>query len=276
MKKYNFSGNKYVSIIGYVLTIVLSFCLIGFTIAFFSSGDFSSGYIGMSGAVDIEIIGHNNNSIENTSTTTDGVTTTSTNLLLGTDDITENLDPNENSGDNFFLVPESELGIRANCKVKKSATHPLLRANISFVLTSPDKTHTVNDMNDAYLQLLLGNFKSIVSTENTDGEWFFYNGYFYFVEKNQTVEEGKENQYILTEVNVSDADRIVTFINSNYTYPADTVNSTYAGYYLQIIIKFEGIQNFIPNKQGARLENTIENSLNIFANNEPEDKQVTT
>ena len=257
MKKYNFSGNKYVSIIGLVLTIVLSFSLIGFTIAFFSSGDFTSGFIGLSGAVNIEAVGLGDDSIENTES--EGVITSK--LLT-------HLDPAYGNG-NYFLVPEAPLNIRANCKVYKSATHPLLRANISFVLTSPDHNTTVSDMSDIYFQLLLTNFKDVVSSENDDGEWIYYDNYFYFVQKNQSIASGNENQYILTEVNVSNDDRIVLFINDDYIYPIDNTNSSYAGYYLQIIITFEAIQNFIPNAKGERLANTIQNSLTVFSDLAP-------
>ena len=46
----------------------------------------------------------------------------------------------------------------------------------------------------------------------------------------------------------------------------EDIDSTYSGYGVKIIIRFEAIQNFIPNKDGYQLDNTIENSKLIFDN----------
>ena len=68
---------------------------------------------------------------------------------------------------------------------------------------------------------------------------------------------------LLAEVDVTDGDRVVNFINDTIKFPT-YVTSSYSGLGVKFVITFQAIQNYIPDTNGNQLPNTIDNSLKIF------------
>lgn len=68
---------------------------------------------------------------------------------------------------------------------------------------------------------------------------------------------------LLGEIDATARDTVIDFITDTLTFPT-YVTSTYSGLGVKFKITFQAIQNFIPDENGNKLENTIDNSLKIF------------
>ncbi|MGN0960962.1 MAG: hypothetical protein ACI4PF_02040 [Christensenellales bacterium] len=225
--------------------ILVLFLVVGITLAFFFDNDSASQNIQMSGQVRIEAVGEGDtySSIEDTST--------SSNLVIKLQD------------DYPVLVPNMEMEIYANCKVYKSNSKPLLRAKMELILidmsTSSEETNSViQDIYDQFTDIILFD-DDWVKYKVDDGatEYFYYIG-------NVTQTESNVENYLLQEIDVTDNDMVVHFIDEPIKFPS-YVTSDYSGFGVQIKITFEAIQNYIPDDNGNQLTNTILNSQKIFS-----------
>ena len=172
------------------------------------------------------------------------------------------------------LIPGMDVSVDANCKVFASTTKPLLRAKIEFEMyNESDETHVgaenvFTDMHDDLSTIIYGNNWRIYTAPGEDEAYWYYVG---DVVQPTGVETGG---LLLQEIDVSSGDDVIEFINESIKFPT-YVDSSYSGFGVVIKITFQAIQNFIPDKNGNRLSNTINNAQMIFKNTftpiEPED-----
>ncbi|MGN0961524.1 MAG: leucine-rich repeat protein [Christensenellales bacterium] len=68
---------------------------------------------------------------------------------------------------------------------------------------------------------------------------------------------------LIAEIDVISGNRVINFINAPATFPTN-VTSTYSGLGVKFTITFQAIQNYIPDENGNKISNTIQNSYKIF------------
>ena len=219
--------------------VILILCLVflcGATIAYFFDSDWSSGVTQMSGKVLIEAVGEGDVSIEDTHISK---------LTIGLDD------------GYTVLIPGMDLDIVANCKVSKSTTKPLMRASLKMkILDTVSMRDHPDDLRVA--QDLYGQLQDIAE----DNNWYLHtDSYYYYVGSNSQNLVGGGT--ILEEVDATHDNTVVNFIDKNIKFPT-YVTSAYSGFGVKFVIEFQAIQNFIPDVNGNRMDNTINNSLKIF------------
>lgn len=258
-KKYNFGYRKSITLNAILLIIICFSFLVTLTVAFFYDSDYASNMIGMSGKVRIEAVGHgvcdcvlegktecedlSHQSIEDTYTS---------NLII-------TLDPDSGLGYDV-VIPGMPLRVDANCKVYKSNTSPLLRAKIEFDLISALTGETVTD-SQILISELYGQMISIIE----DNNWFLHtDGYFYYVGDVTQPSGAANGTLLLKEINVTATDKIIHFIDEPIRFP-EKITSDYSGFAVVFKITFQGIQNYIPDEYGNRIDNTIDNSQKIFS-----------
>lgn len=153
------------------------------------------------------------------------------------------------------LIPNMPVNIYANCKVYKSTTMPLLRASFSV---------TVLDETDNPLQLDEHNVSADITSQilnNIDNKAYWYrhsDGFYYYVDS----EDGDNS--ILKEIDVRTSNVIIPFLDGDEVVIPSYIDDSYSGFSIKIKIIFQAIQNFIPDDNGNRISNTINNSLKIF------------
>lgn len=237
------------------LTIIIIFSFMSFlTLAFFFVSEFSSGYVGMSGKVDIEAVGSGTtySSIEDTDTS---------NLVIKLED---NYD---------VLIPGMQIEAIANVKVMQSTTKPLLRAKFSIELSQVvdgERVEILPEVDNSNLSTnLINQFNDIIIQDN---DWYkFTDGYFYYIGTHSVESDPKNTQ--LMEVDATNGNAIVLFIDEPIIFP-EYITSEYSSLGVKLVITFEAIQNFIPDTEGneyfyektdgTKVNNTIEFSKYIF------------
>lgn len=229
-----------------LISCILSiFLVVGTTLAFFYADDFATNSTTMSGKVVIKAVGAGDayESIEDTSTS---------NLIITLQD-------------NYpVFIPNMKINLNANCKVYMSTTKPLLRARLELLLIDMstgeiDKEAFIDDIYGQFVDNILDNSKWIKYKVNGEAEEYFY----YIGTTQQSADEGDYGNYLLEEIDVSTEDKIIHFINEPIKFPS-YVTSEYSGLGVQIKITFQAIQNYIPDDDGHKLENTIDNAQKIF------------
>ena len=255
MNKKFFFGYRTKISFGIVVIFLLLFSLVTTsTIAFFYDSDYGRGLITMSGKVQIEAVGKGDsyNSIEDTKTS---------NLVISLDSYD-------------VLIPGMEFEMDVNCKVSRSTTKPLLRARLEVFLNDvslnevyDNNTEELADENFDFVLKMYNSIESIITTN----KWYQHtDGYFYYIgDVDQKGATG--GNMILQEIDVINDDYdYIEFINEKIKFP-DSVDSTYSGQEVDFKITFQAIQNFITDKKGNKLDNTINNSIVVFNNQEPVD-----
>lgn len=251
MGKKNFSAKKTASLTP--IALVLLFTVVSLTLAFFFNSDFASQWVKMSGRVSIEAVGRGDayNSIEDTGS--------SANLDIQLD------------RDYGVLIPNMPLTIYANCKVKRSTTKPLIRAKMTITIFDTNNNPYDEEGEHDWQSDLFSQLDNNI-TNNTN--WYFHSdGYYYYL--NSVENTGNENS-ILKEVDATSSDTIVNFLDKPITFPS-YIEDDYSGLQVKIKIIFQAIQNYIPDDNGNKLPNTINNSLKIFdefANNSYESSPI--
>lgn len=238
MGKKNFSAKKTASLTP--IALVLLFTVVSLTLAFFFNSDFASQWVKMSGRVSIEAVGRGDayNSIEDTGS--------SANLDIQLD------------RDYGVLIPNMPLTIYANCKVKRSTTKPLIRAKMTITIFDTNNNPYDEEGEHDWQSDLFSQLDNNI-TNNTN--WYFHSdGYYYYL--NSVENTGNENS-ILKEVDATSSDTIVNFLDKPITFPS-YIEDDYSGLQVKIKIIFQAIQNYIPDDNGNKLPNTINNSLKIF------------
>jgi len=226
---------------GLVLALCLLSVFIGVTLAFFFSSDYASKDITMSGAVRIEAVGPApaRNSIEDTVTTT--------RLVV-------ELDKTFNR-----LIPGMPISVPANCKVFKSTTKPLLRALLDITMYENDLVTDSADLS------IVSNLIGQMSPKIEENGWYLHtDGYFYYVKGIDQDPDDLLGDTILQEVDATIGHTVVDFINFKIDVPED-IDSSYSGKGIKFTITFQAIQNYIPDDEGKKLSNTIENAEKIFS-----------
>lgn len=215
---------------------------IGITIAWFSSSDWGSSGLGMSGKVNILAVGKGDqyHSIEDT--------VENANLVI-------NLSDNYN-----VFIPGMEIDAQANCKIFKSTTSPLLRAKFSVLLYDKNNNKVADYLDESNVKGMLEYELSEIVSGATG--WYKYSdGYYYYVGEH-TISAGDT---LLQEINVKNNDVVVPFINKSFKFPTG-IDGNYSGYKVSFKIEFQAIQDYIPDDNGNKLPNSISNSYKIFSN----------
>lgn len=238
-KNKYFGATKKVSLLPILLVVFC--CIVTLTIAFFFSDDFATGHLGISGKVQIVAVGKGDeyNSIEN------GVT--STNLVIELD----------NGHDT--LIPGMPLRMDANCKVKRSTTKPLLRAWLNLGLYNTETMDKIEDWNEnAGVIVDINNQLDTIITGSS--KWVLADdGFYYYINSKNAI----LGDSILEEIDATAGDVVIHFIDKAIKFPT-SVDSDYSGLGVKIRITFQAIQNYIPDENGQKLPNTIDNSYKIF------------
>lgn len=238
-KSRSFSYNQKQSFSLFMILIVVGMVyFVGFTLAFFADSGWANNGIGMAGKVLIEAVGNGNASIEDTH---------KCNLEIDLDD------------EYSVLIPGMPMSLIANCKVYQSTTSPLLRAKIETSMTTSSSDETEKEATLNIIEYMSNKLMTAVTkngwTENDDG-------YLYYVGTNP--EYGVENDVLLKPIEVDDTQsEVVDFINTSIEFPTD-VGKSYSGLGVKFKITFQAIQDFIPDDNGQKMENTIANSKKIF------------
>lgn len=225
-----------------VILLLVFTATISITLAFFYHQDWATNSIGTSGAVRISAVGDGNANIEDIGD--------NCRLVVTLDDYYDNL-----------VIPNAPLTLTSNCKVTYSTTNPLLRASLKLEFIDADLGLAVtnNDTINGYSSEMIGDLHNIITANG----WYLYNGYYYYVGTDATLDGGNT---ILKEIEFEETqDTIVPFVNQSIRVPS-SITSEYSGYKLKFTIIFQGIQNFIPDDAGQKVSNTITHSLLIFEN----------
>lgn len=213
-----------------VLVVFLSlavFSVVSVTLAYFAQEDNADRSIPFSGAVSISIIGSGQSA------------------TIGDDEMEMTL-----ANGNNYLIPGMPVGLRCNCVVNTSTTSPLVRALIMVDLynVSVDREDIRTDIESA-IEAVIGS------------TWTKYNGYYYYI-NNNALQSTVQNT-VMQDVDVSLGDTQINFVNTDFTFPS-TVTEIQSGAIVKVRIKFEAIQDYIPNASGNKLTNTIANAIPIF------------
>lgn len=255
MKK-NFSfGFKQKISSGIVLLLLLFFALNStLTLAFFYDGEWGSNIVGLSGKVKIQAVGVGDHDVDlETPGNFDSIEDTidSSNLII-------------TLGDGYqTLVPGMDVFIDANCKVFESTTSPLLRAKIEFMFVDNDDNE-IGETNQV-LSDMQGRIAAVIQSNN----WVIYTApgetqaYWYYLGSQSQTGITETGNKIMEEVEVTGGDAVVDFIDAPIEFPT-YVDSSYSGFRCIVKITFQAIQNYIPDKDGHKLDNTISNSQQIF------------
>lgn len=221
----------------YLILLLLSIT-IGITLAFFASSDFASKLLGTSGRVKIEAVGDGDKSIED-------IIPNSCNLEIRLD------------RDYGVLIPNMPITIYANCKVYKSTTKPLLRANLAVTII--DSTGNPVDADEGDDNITNDIRNQILDRIDENDNWYMHSdGYYYLVDSKSGANS------ILTECDATAGNIIVPFLNGKSITVPNYIDDSYSGLGIKIKIIFQAIQNFIPDDNGIKMSNTITNSLKIF------------
>lgn len=242
--KFKFNNTKAYYPYVLVICIVLLFSLAGFTLAFFYESDWGNTTVTLSGKVDIVAVGSDGSSIEDTAT--------SSGLIMYLHD-----------GYNV-LIPGGEVTAIANCKVMPSTTQPLLRAKFNIYLV--DKNGTAMNISDD-ISNLSGNLFYEINDIVTNNNWYKYtDGYYYYIGDNPL--QSPRRNTILKAVGSLTDEVVVNFMDKSFKFPT-FVTSYYSGWGVKLEVRFEAIQDFIPDVAGNKMANTIQNSLKVFRNDAP-------
>ena len=222
-----------------LISIMCFVAIVSVTLAFFSSDDFASKFVGISGKVQITAVGKGTEyaSIEDTDTLC-------------------KLEIELDRGYDVF-IPNMPVNAIVNCKVTRSTTKPLLRAFFSMSVIDMDTG--LNDTENAdVFSSIQTQLHDIITKDN---DWYFHtDGYYYYAIDASTNLGGNT---VLQEIDATSRDIIVPFIDESFTFPS-SVTSEYSGLGIKLSITFQAIQNYIPDDNGQKLPNTISNSLKIF------------
>lgn len=243
--KHNYSSKTQHGVFGLIVLSFLCVLLAGTTLAYLYADDFSTNMIGLSGKVDIEAVSRGN-------TYTSIQDTTDTKLIIYVED------------DYEVHIPGGWFEPTANVKVYNSTTKPLLRAKMSVELIDMTTSQVVTDEEvDIYnlAERLYDSLEVIV----IDNGWVFYDVDNYYYYRGTNAINSQVGNTIMHEVDATEDDAFVHFIDSKIQFPED-IDSSYSGYGVRLIITFEAIQNYIPDSDGNQLSNTIINSKLIFDN----------
>lgn len=224
-----------------LISIICFVTIVSVTLAFFSSDEFASKFVGISGKVQITAVGKGTEyaSIEDTDTLC-------------------KLEIELDRGYDVF-IPNMPVNAIVNCKVTRSTTKPLLRAFFSMSVIDMDTG--LNDTENAEVfSSIQTQLHDIITKDN---DWYFHtDGYYYYAIDASTNLGGNT---VLQEIDATSRDIIVPFIDESFTFPS-SVTSEYSGLGIKFSITFQAIQNYIPDDNGQKLPNTISNSLKIFNN----------
>lgn len=241
--KYTLFSQQFIA--GLVCLLVLTFSLVGSTLAYYFSDDFASSMIGLSGKVDIEVVSKTADvSIEDD---------TETKLIIYVED-------------NYGVhIPGGWFEPTANIKVYQSTTKPLLRAIMDVQLINMETDEVITDAEIDKFDLAESLYDSLADIVTSNG-WVYYpeDKYYYYRNTNEINADIEDT--ILWEVDATDEEYVVVHFIDDEIQFLEEIDSTYSGYGVKIIIRFEAIQNFIPDDEGKQLPNTIENSKLIFDN----------
>lgn len=233
---------------GLVILLIISLTVVSSTLAYYFDSDWASNVVEMSGKVNIEVVSKSPNykSIEDDE---EGK------LIIYFED------------DYSVHIPGAWIEPTANVKIFKSTTKPLLRAIMNVYLIDMETKEEISDEDIDTFDLTASLYNSMSTIVKYNG-WVYYpeDKYYYYI-KDNTVEENVEETF-LHEVEVEDEDDefiIIDFINSPIQFPEE-IDSTYSGYGVKFVITFEAIQDYVPDKFGKKLPNTIENAKVIFDN----------
>lgn len=246
MSKFNYSNNKTsrgLSSISIVI-ITMLFITVSVTLAWMFADIYASKVTQMSGKVDIEAVGKGTEfaSIEDTDS--------SCNLVIDLD--------------NYYdvLIPGMPISCIVNCKVFRSTTKPLLRTSLLLEVTDENGNSTGDTDILSVAEDLTNQIYDIIEKDN---DWYFHSdGFFYYVGDLYPTGTTLEGETLLKEIDVETDDVIIPFVDEAIKFP-EYVTSEYSGLGIKIIIKFQAIQNYIPDENGNRIPNTITNSQLIFS-----------
>lgn len=239
---YSAKINKGKGVGTYVFAIFMTI-FVGITLAFFASSDFATGFLGISGKVNITAVGRGNtyNEIEDKN----GIS----NMIIYLQD------------GYSVLIPGMEIDAQVNVKVHRSTTTPLLRAKFTLQLYDELGTILNGERDTSNIAGDLINQLNDIIVNNDD--WYLHtDNYYYYIGSNAVNAVASET--ILAEVNATNSDTIVNFIDSPIKFP-NYVTSDYSNFGVKLIVTFQAIQNYIPDDNGDRVPNTINNSLKIFS-----------
>lgn len=245
-KNRNFGPKTAVAPFSLILLVVIAVCLVGTVVAFFFAHDWASNRVTMSGKVDIEAVGNGieYGSIEDT--------VSSSNLIITLQD-----------GYNH-LIPGANISIPANVKVYQSTSKPLLRAKFTmemYLHKEDGSDELLDDATDIYdiMPQMTASLHDVI----TGNGWLLDESdmYYYYIGTN--TQGATVGETIMSEVDVTDGTVVVHFIDEEIKFPTN-VESDMSGFNVQFVIVFEAIQNFIPDRDGKQLDNTIDNSKIIF------------
>lgn len=252
-KKRNFGAKTAGAPMSLILLICIAVCLVGTVVAFFFAHDWASKSVTMSGKVDIEAVGNGTEfgSIEDT--------VSSSNLVITLEDGYKH------------LIPGAKISMPANVKVYKSTSNPLLRAKFTMemYLHKEDGSDEVID-GEADIYNIMPQMTASLHSVITSNGWVLDESdmYYYYIGGNTQADI--LGNTMMREVNEEDGDAVaegdaivVHFIDELIEFPTN-VESDMSGFNVQFVITFEAIQNFIPDRTGKQLPNTIDNSKIIF------------
>ena len=227
-----------------LISIICFVTIVSVTLAFFSSDDFASKFLGISGKVRITAVGKGTEyaDIEDTDT----LCKLNIELDRGYD----------------VFIPNMPVSAIVNCKVTRSTTKPLLRAFFNMSVIDMD-TGLEDTENADIFSSIQSQLHDIITKDN---DWYFHtDGYYYYAIDASSNLGGNT---VLKEIDATSSDAIVPFIDESFIFPS-SVTSDYSGLGIKISITFQAIQNYIPDDNGQKLPNTITNSLKIFNNFTP-------
>ena len=247
-KKFNFSNTystKSASSVVLQTMAIFAMAIIGFTLAWFYVQDYSTKWTQMSGAVKIVAVGKGTLGNPDSFSSIEDTKTTNMEIFL-TDGYQ-------------YLIPGAYIDAKVNCKVLQSTTKPLLRAKfrISMVDGDGNEMAILDDTSN-----LTGNVAYQLNEIIVANGWYKHVDNYYYYVQGQTLESTRRYT-LLTEVDATDSDAVVPFINEDFRFPT-FVTSAYSGFGVKLIVTFQAIQNFIPDENGHKDTNTIEHSLKIF------------
>lgn len=250
-KKHNYSAKVQQGFAGLIVVVFICVVCICSTLAFFISDDWTSNVIGLTGKVDIEIVSRSDSaSIQNT--------TEENKLIIYFED------------EYSVLYPNALIEPTANIKVYQSTTKPLIRAIMDVKLYDGEFNEVEEGVGDLDFVLTENLYDSMATVVTSNG-WVFdeRDRYYYYIGSNEiaTNPDSSKNidNTVMAEVDATDSDTVVHFLDSEIRFPKQ-VTSAYSGLHVKFIIRFEAIQNFIPDRNGVQLPNTIFNAKKIFDN----------
>ncbi len=239
----NFTNNTREQWSGILLLLFLLGSIVSLTLAFFVANDYATNYAQLSGKVMIEAVGKGTmyNSIEDSGTC---------NMVITLED------------GYTVLIPGMQIDMHANVRVNRSTTKPLIRAKFSLKLYENVGANYVEIPAGRDQENLLGQMQYQLHQIVDDNGWYQYSdGFYYYIAGNDV--ESTPGNTLLAQVDATDTQQVVHFINEPVIFP-ESVTSEYSALRLVVKITFQAIQDFIPDDQGLKIDNTITNSQRIF------------